>query len=258
MRSTRRVIVAVVALALVPGSGAPAGDQPQPADAPARSPAQEIRDRLRARLDVFAYEEPLANVLRRVSANHKVRIWFDKGAIGEAGLRLDGRVSVALRNFPRETAIDRLLRGRRLQHWIDDDVLVIGVAPPVKPVPLTARRGFRVNVAKADGQGIVEQCVSEATFDAWVFGNDYGGAEMRARFARILRRRADTAAERCTLTAAQRQKLELAGRGDITRFFERLNTMRSDFSAVKDDERKRMEFFDQKVLPLETIIENGP
>src|SRR5262245_1623445 len=172
MKSMYRVcvIVAVVALALVPGTGALPDDQPQPADAPAPSPAHAIRERLRARLDVFAYEEPLANVLRRVAANHHVRIWFDKGAIGEAGLRLDGRVSVALRNFPGETAIDRLLRGRRLQHWIDDDVLVIGVAPPVKPVPLTARRGFRVNVAKAEGQGIVEPRVPEATVDAWVCG----------------------------------------------------------------------------------------
>jgi hypothetical protein len=247
----------LVALVFVLGAGA-LGEDREPPGAQSRAPGQEIRDRLRARLDVFAYEEPLANLLRRVAANHKVRIWFDEAAIGEAGLRLDDRVSVALRNFPGEVAIDRLLRGRRLQHWIDDDVLVIGVAPPVKPVPLTARRGFKVNVARADGQGIVEQRVSEATFDAWVFGNDYGGAELRARFARILRHRADAAAERCTLTAAQREKLQLAGRGDMARFFERLSALRIGFLAVKDDEQKRMEFFDQKVVPLEAIIENGP
>jgi hypothetical protein len=254
------LLVAARVLGHEPQDGAAervAADEPRPADTSA-APVQAIRDRLRARLDVFAYEEPLANVLRRVAANHQVRIWFDEAAIDEAGLRLDDRVSVALRNFPGETAIERLLRGRRLQHWIDDDVLVIGVAPPVKPLPLTARRGLKVIVARADNQGIVEQRVSEATFDAWVFGNDYGGAELRARLSRILRRRADAAAERCTLTAAQQQKLELAGRGDIARFFERLNGLRSDFLAVKDDEQKRMEFFDQQVVPLEAIIENGP
>lgn len=260
MKSPSRipVIVVLMAIAVVAVERLLAEDRAQPAEALIRLRVQATRDLLRARTDVVARDEPLANVLRRVAANHKIRIWFDEAAIRGAGVRLDERVTIVLRNFPAEAAIERLLRGRGLQPWIDDDVLVIGIAAAAKPAPFTVRRGFMVAENRVNDQGVIQRHVSDDTFDAWVFGNDRNASAIRARFAGILRHQTDAAAERCSLTEAQQQKLQLAGRGDVARFFERLNSLRSDFSAVKDDDKKRVEFFDLYVVPLEATLERGP
>jgi hypothetical protein len=74
-------------------------------------------------------------------------------------------------------------------------------------------------------------------FDRTVFGGDEpeAVAEARRRLDRLLRREIDALDWPCQLTDAQKQKLELAGRGDISRLFEDVREQRAKFEKLADE-----------------------
>ncbi len=67
--------------------------------------------------------------------------------------------------------------------------------------------------------------VSDEQFNSWIFGSA-GAAQFRRRIEFSLTARVSGVDRICLLTDAQRKKLYLAGRGDIKRFFDRVDAHR--------------------------------
>src|SRR5207245_8056724 len=60
----------------------------------------------------------------------------------------------------------------------------------------------------------------------------------------------------CKLTDAQKKKLQLTGRGDIKRFFDRYEKVKQKFQLVKHDEQKMQEIW-QDISPLQMTLQAG-
>jgi hypothetical protein len=98
-------------------------------------------------------------------------------------------------------------------------------AEPEDAVP--ARALGRVNVAPegADLGDNIEQ---------WVFGNR-GAAKVRERFQAALTQDINRFDQKYSLTPAQKKKLELAGRQDMKRFFDRVEDAKSEYRRTNGD-----------------------
>jgi hypothetical protein len=73
-------------------------------------------------------------------------------------------------------------------------------------------------------------------FDLWVFGTAEADTA-REDFASTLALRVQDIDRVCRLTKAQKSKMELTGRGDITRFYDRYDRAREKFKAIQTRER---------------------
>ncbi len=106
---------------------------------------------------------------------------------------------------------------------------------------------------------VVNFQVNDSTFDQWVFGNS-----MHAANASTARLRLESALDLqiaslngvCPISNAQKKKLQLAGRGDIKRFFDLVEEKRVRFNLVKRDQQKFGEFY-QEVIPLQQMLGAG-
>jgi hypothetical protein len=78
----------------------------------------------------------------------------------------------------------------------------------------------------------------DSDFARWAFGKGWDPAAVRLRLDTLLERKVRAIDEICDLTEAQKQKLHLAGRGDINRLFERIEGVRRDFELANNDETK--------------------
>ena len=96
----------------------------------------------------------------------------------------------------------------------------------------------------------------EEQFDQWVFEGRGDVAAQRARLESLLRLHLDQLDRICRLTEPQRRKLQLAGRGDVTRFFDRVEVVRVKFRAVRKDQNKVGEIF-QEIQPLQQSLQAG-
>lgn len=99
--------------------------------------------------------------------------------------------------------------------------------------------------------------VADETFDQWVFGQRGNAALGKTRLESALLVQIENIDRLCTLTEEQRQKLRLAGRGDIKRLFDRVEQLRKKFQLVKTDQNKINEFF-QEVQPFQAALKRGP
>jgi hypothetical protein len=83
---------------------------------------------------------------------------------------------------------------------------------------------------------VFESDVSTETFDELVFGSRREGpGGPRGWLDSLLRRKVDVVDCGALLTDAQKQKLQLAGRGDIRHFFDRVAEERAPFLAVREN-----------------------
>jgi hypothetical protein len=78
--------------------------------------------------------------------------------------------------------------------------------------------------------------VARENFDRWLFREARSGIERRRHLEDVLRTRISGAARDYKLTEPQQEKLRLAGRGDIKRFFDQVEERRDEF------EKDRMSF----------------
>ncbi len=81
---------------------------------------------------------------------------------------------------------------------------------------------------------------NEAQFDQWLFGN-LGTANVgvaRNKLDALLTLSVEDLGRTCGLTPLQRKKLLLAGRGDIKRYFDRVEEIRKKFQSVKNDQNQ--------------------
>jgi hypothetical protein len=96
----------------------------------------------------------------------------------------------------------------------------------------------------------------EEQFDQWVFEGRGDVAAQRTRLDSLLRLHLDDLDRICRLTESQKKKLQLAGRGDLTRFFDRVEVVRVKFRAVRKDQNKVGEIF-QEIQPLQQSLQAG-
>jgi len=83
---------------------------------------------------------------------------------------------------------------------------------------------------------------TEQAFDVYVLGGAGSIDQVRSRFDSVLKLRIEAAARTRPLTREQREKLELAGRGDIKRQFADIEAKRKEFEGLRRDFQKASEF----------------
>ncbi|MGE5194648.1 MAG: hypothetical protein ACM3U2_19320 [Deltaproteobacteria bacterium] len=97
---------------------------------------------------------------------------------------------------------------------------------------------------------------ADENFDQWLYQDMQNAAGARSRLDARLLMRLDDLAQSCDLTEAQRQKLHLAGRGDIRRLFDRIEELRRKFQAVRSDQNRIGEIL-QAMQPLQLAMRTG-
>jgi hypothetical protein len=97
---------------------------------------------------------------------------------------------------------------------------------------------------------------TDQMFDQWVFQQDRNAAGARRRLNAFLELRIEEVDRACKLTDAQKKKLQLAGKGDFKRFFDRYQTVKRKFQLVKNDQQKINQIW-QDISPLQTSLQAG-
>jgi hypothetical protein len=98
--------------------------------------------------------------------------------------------------------------------------------------------------------------MSDDQFDQWVFGAPRNSRAGRNKLDSLLTLEVDDVARTCALSETKKKKLVLAGRGDIKRFFERVEEKRKKFDKVKTDQNKIGEIY-QELIPLQVTLNSG-
>jgi hypothetical protein len=99
------------------------------------------------------------------------------------------------------------------------------------------------------------QLISEDQFEEWVFRLDGTASGARQRMERSLALLADDIDRTCQLTAAQKQKLLLMGKGDLKRFFDRYALLKEKFQK-KPDLQNAQEVIEE-TNPLAITVQAG-
>jgi hypothetical protein len=115
----------------------------------------------------------------------------------------------------------------------DDDEIVISVSPKTPDV-----ENF------------------EANFDQWIFPGCADAAAGRVRIETQVKLQLAEIERSCQLTDEQRERLELAARGDFQRFLEQVEALRRKFEPIKHDQQKMGEFW-QEIQPLQARQARG-
>ncbi len=102
-----------------------------------------------------------------------------------------------------------------------------------------------------------EFTLSEDSFEGWLFGSD-SAESRRAQLDAILTRKIEEADRMWELTVAQREKLRLAGRGDMERLFHRVEDNRRQFLILRTDVDQLMGFYLREIRPLRRTILTVP
>lgn len=110
-----------------------------------------------------------------------------------------------------------------------------------------------------EAEMVVEQpaafLAAEENFDQWVFGGTRAG-QANKRLETLLASQVDAVERVCGLSEAQKQKLLLAGRGDVKRFFESADAARKKFEAVRRDQNAFNQVW-QDIQPLQIKFNAG-
>lgn len=93
-------------------------------------------------------------------------------------------------------------------------------------------------------------------FDQWVFGNQGGRDNGLNKLKAQLTLRCVALDRTCQLTDDQKKKIELAGRGDIKRYADRVEEVREKFMAVRKDQEKFNQIWND-IHPLQNRLNAG-
>jgi hypothetical protein len=105
-------------------------------------------------------------------------------------------------------------------------------------------------------QPVAQQVMSDQQFEQWVFQPYTNEAGARQRLESLLAMRIEDIGRACNLTEAQKKKLQLAGRGDINRYFDRYEQIKQKFKAL-DNNREKLQEIQPDVIPMRTILQSG-
>jgi hypothetical protein len=134
-----------------------------------------------------------------------------------------------------------------------------------KEAQLRARKAqLQVEVQAEDEDDAAEDLAAQPAFmfadenfDQWLYRELQNTAGARSRLDTLLLMRLEDVTQACDLEDWQRQKLQLAGRGDINRFFDRVEELRRKFQLVKTDQNRVGEIL-QEMQPLQLTFQTGP
>jgi hypothetical protein len=98
--------------------------------------------------------------------------------------------------------------------------------------------------------------IPENQFDSWVFQNFPDAQSARKKLDEKLDLLAEDIERACQLSESQSQKLRLAGRGDILRFFDQVEVVRQKFLLVRKDQNKFNQIW-QDISPLQVRFQAG-
>ncbi len=98
--------------------------------------------------------------------------------------------------------------------------------------------------------------ISIDNFDRWVFGQWGTAQAARGRLQSQLTLRIDAIDQVCDLTAAQQEKLQLAGQGDIWRFYARVAEARNFFLQARHD-RQQINQIWKLIQPIQQQLQAG-
>lgn len=110
------------------------------------------------------------------------------------------------------------------------------------------------------------EAAEDHTVDAWIFRENrpdgrgvqiLQGTASRARIESQLQLLLDELVRDCELDDAQQQKLQLAARGDIKRFFDQVDAARKKYLTVKGNGGLLNPFFQEQILPLQMQYTKG-
>lgn len=92
--------------------------------------------------------------------------------------------------------------------------------------------------------------IEESNFDQWIFQGSPNADVGKARIRAFLNLKVDELSRICQLTSAQKQKLMLAGQGDIKRFLDQVEVVRKKFLKVQRDQEQFNQIW-QDISPLQ-------
>jgi hypothetical protein len=99
--------------------------------------------------------------------------------------------------------------------------------------------------------------VSERAFDFFLLGDLRNAGEVRYQLDSVLVQRIEHAARTWGLSVAEKNRLRLAGRGDMKRFLDDIERRRRDFARVRSDVREAERRL-QDLRPLAQTLRAGP
>jgi len=97
--------------------------------------------------------------------------------------------------------------------------------------------------------------VPEETFDQWVFGGK-STSQVTKRLDSLLLLQVASVERACELSEAQKNKLQLAARGDVKRFLGSVEEMRRKFCEVRRDQQRFNNIW-QEIQPLQLKLNAG-
>lgn len=115
------------------------------------------------------------------------------------------------------------------------------------PRPRHAVARFNLNAA----------VVEPENFDRWVFAEEPSERARLRHLEDVLRARIEAVARKQELTESQRAKLRIAGKGDIKRFFDRVEERRTAFEKERQTFRTGLAAL-RRLEELERIYREGP
>lgn len=98
--------------------------------------------------------------------------------------------------------------------------------------------------------------IQENQFDSWIFQNIPTAVAARKRLDEMLTLKIDDVDRACQLSESQKKKLQLAARGDVVQFFEKVEVVRKKFLLVRKDQQKFNEIW-QDISPLQVQFQAG-
>ena len=124
----------------------------------------------------------------------------------------------------------------------------------------SARRhedAMRRTTRKRNASPAPDQTISDSVFAHWVFGME-DVRDARRRLKEMLGTRVDEVESTYRITQAQKRKLELAGKGDIERFFDHVAEKRKELDLLQVNENKTRRFVLTELIPLRGKMRQGP
>ncbi len=113
-------------------------------------------------------------------------------------------------------------------------------------------------------QGILDLLLEPLGLDSYVDGSELivstraaATESVRSRLAKVLQYEIEIIDHLCELTEPQKQKLELAGRGDVERLYDGLDKRRMKIPSVMNDEKKLNQLLGE-MAQLKQTFESGP
>jgi len=104
---------------------------------------------------------------------------------------------------------------------------------------------------------ILTSVVEPENFDRWLFAEDRTEVDRHRHLDELLRSKLNFAAKAHKLTDEQRAKLQVAGRGDIKRFFDQVEDRRRDFEKDRHNFRAGLAAL-KRLSPLALVYRDGP